>query len=216
MDFIGKIIFLILILSVISCGLNEETRLHQEFDKQGRLISEKVKGYDCCEGFYTKTFAYDTLGNIVKVFGNTHGDRMKEVYKYDGLQRVFEGYYEIYEDSLGDDFNRDTLDIHYLNEINYYSNEQKKNHKWLRFFEPWENRDTSSLTIIKYDSLGNILVHTSFDKERDYSRNEQTGILDSIYSQITVFEDKIKNQIDTIAIDTLVMGVITRRRLNEL
>lgn len=215
MDFVKITALLILLVFILSCNLNEKTILHQEFDKEGRLVSEKVEGYDCCEGFYTKTLTYDTLGNIIEVFGNVDGGRMKEVYKYTSSHLVFSGYYSIYRDSLDTDFDVDLTNIDYFTETEYYQNEQKKHYKSLDFHN-WNNRDTASLTIRKYDSLGNILVHTVFSKERDYSRNEQTRELEPTYPQYTIFEDRIKNQIDTIAIDTLIMGEMTRQRLNEL
>jgi len=185
---------------LLACtDLDQETVVYQNFDGAGRLVSEKIKGYDCCEGFSIKTYNYDTLGNIIEVFGNTDGSRSREIYQYENNKLIFEKHYVILNDSLNSNFDIDNDSIDYIIERGCYYNGNQKSSRNLYFFDRLSNRDTSSLRIREYDSLGNIIVHTEFSKERNYLEENPLPQA-SKYVKYTIFEDKIQGSIDTLKI----------------
>jgi hypothetical protein len=204
-----KIILIVLIGGIVlffgfSAFIMYQTRSSEEiieerFHKNGNIAMQKVEGYDCCEGFYEKTIIYDDKGRKIEEYGNRDGSRFKEVFQYQDSIITFEGYYTIDNDSLANNFEVNEARISSLSETEYYPNQKVKLRKLLSFYEDWNNRDTSSLEIENFDSLGRKTIWKEFRNERDYVWNEQLGEHTKII-QAKVIEDKIRSRVDTIEI----------------
>jgi hypothetical protein len=200
--FLGGLVLIIGFFTFITYQTrSREKIIDEQFHENGNIAIRKVEGYDCCEGFYTKTTLYDSNGRKIETYGNQDGSRFKEILKYKDSTVVFEGYYTIYNDSLENANNFDVKNsmLNSLSETEYYSNRELKSKKRLSYFEKWNDRDTASLLIIKYDNTGMVTVNTEFRKDREYIKDENSGNYTQLI-QITIIEDKIKNYVDTLEI----------------
>lgn len=176
--------------------------IEEKYHSNGNLAMQKIKGYDCCEGFFEKTVMYDTEGRKIDVFGNQDGSRIKEIFRYHDSDLIFEGYYMIDNDSLTENFEVDNSSLILSLETEYYPNKRVKSKKQLSFYEKLNKRDTASFEIEKFDSLGQIIVDREYRKDRDYFWDEEKK-KDTMIIQTTLIEDKLKKTIDIIEIEKM-------------
>lgn len=200
--FLGGIVLIIGFFTFINYQTrSREKIIDEQFHKNGNIAIRKVEGYDCCEGFYTKTTVYDTNGRKVESYGNQDGSRFKEIFKYQDSTIIFEGHYTFHNDGLENANNFDVRNsmLSTVNETEYYLNRGLKSIKRLTYFDEQNNRDTASLEIIKYDNKGVITINTEFRKERDYIKDDNSGEYTKLI-QWAIIEDKIKKSVDTIEV----------------
>ena len=122
----GVILILGFLAFIIYQSRSTEKIIEAEYHPNGNLALQKVVGYDCCQGFFEKTIKYDIEGRKIEVFGNQNTSRIKEIYRYQGSDLIFEGYYTIDNDSLTDNFEVENLRLSFSLKTEYYSNKKNK------------------------------------------------------------------------------------------
>lgn len=172
--------------------------IEERFHANGNIAMRKIEGNYYREGSYEKTINYDEAGREIGSYGNYDWSRFKEVFLYDDSTLIFEGYYEIYNDSLAENFEVDSTNVDLIDEAEYYLNGKVKSIKQIGFYN-WSDRDTAFLDTECYDLNGNVTLDREYRKDRNHFWDEEMG-RDTLIVQISIIEDKIKNTIDTIEI----------------
>ena len=145
-------------------------------DNRERLIKKAESGWIPGEDIWLKITRYDTLGNIIEVYGaKPYGSKYKYTYKYDGQSRLIEECNYSYR-------SKDNDHISFENYGPKYEYELKDT---LVDFSVTDN-DLDFKTVYSYDDKNKITRESHYYMQLDTMTNEirQIFIRDTLYKSV--------------------------------
>jgi hypothetical protein len=170
-----------------------KTIIYEKKDSTGRIIEDRIKGTDCCEGEYIKTHLYDSNGRDTLIYGRVADHRMKDIYRRKGDKLTYQAWTQIDRDTAINDYNINDPRITFKRIVNYYPSGAEKNVLRLDCHRQFDGYDTSEFSYKEYGLDSIVTGGFLYQKSMEFFK-------DSI-KQYCIWEDLTLGTVDTLRIE---------------